>query len=194
MKLRFFAAIVVALAMTTIAAHAQAALYLNPIGTHVSNSATDTGPFAFLGENSKSQWFYGVSAGGYYDFYVQGKFRVGLDVRDTIQHGNNASLNQFLVGLRVSGSPFVHPIKPYAQLSIGAGTTRAPTNNLHITRFVPSVAGGVDYALNHRFDWRVFEISYGSLATVSTSSVGSGPFIPNAKLIGISTGFVIHIH
>ena len=82
------------------------------------------------------------------------------------------------------------PIKPYAQFSVGAGTTRAPTNNVHLTRFLPSVAVGADYTLNRHFDWRIVEVSYGSLATVSTSSIGSGPFIPNARLLGFSTGFV----
>jgi hypothetical protein len=193
MKFRFFAAIVVALAMTTIAARAQLGIYVNPIGTHVTNSVADTGPFAFLGQDSKSQWFYGVSIGSYMNLYHQGKVNAGLDVRDTIQHGNNASLNQFLVGGRVAVSPFKIPIKPYAQLSVGAGTTRAPTNNVHITRFVPSVAVGADYTLSRHFDWRIFEVSYGSLATVSTSSVGSGPNIPNSHLLGFSTGFVIKV-
>ncbi len=194
MKLRFFAAIVVALGMTTIAAHAQVAgIYINPIGTHVTNSYADSGPFAFLGQNSTAQTFYGISIGGYVNLYHEGKLDAGLDIRDTIEHGNSASLNQFLVGGRISGSPFKLPIKPYAQLSVGAGTTRAPTNNLHITRFVPSVAGGVDYTLNRIFDWRVIEVSYGSLATVSTSTVGSGPTIPNSRLLGFSTGFVIKI-
>jgi hypothetical protein len=190
MKLRFFAAIVVAFAMTTIAAHAQIGIYVNPIGTHVTNSFADSGPFAFLGQNSKAQTFYGISIGGYFDLYHQGKVEAGLDVRDTIEHGNNASLNQFLVGGRVAASPFKKPIKPYAQFSVGAGTTRAPTNNLHLTRFVPSIAGGIDYELNRHFDWRVIEVSYGSLATVSTSSVGSGPTIPDSRLLGFSLGFV----
>ncbi len=193
MKLRFFAAIVVGLSMTTIAAHAQAGIYVNPIATHVSNSVADTGPFAFLGENSKSQWFYGISLGGYYDLYHQGKLNAGIDVRDSIQHGNNASLNQFLVGVRISGSPFKRPIKPYGQVSVGAGTTRAPTNQLHITKLAVSAAGGADYTLNRHFDWRVIEVSYGSLATISTATVGSGPSIPNSHLIGLSTGIVIRI-
>ena len=194
MKLRFFAAIVVSFAMTTIAAHAQVGIYVSPIATHIANSVADTGPFAFLGENSKSQWFYGISIGGYYDLYNQGKLRAGIDIRDTIQHGNNASVNQFLVGARVSGSPFKRPFKPYGQLSVGAGTTKAPTNQLHLTRAVFSGAGGVDYTLNRRFDWRIIEVSYGSLTTISTASIGSGQSIPNSRLLGLSTGIVIHIH
>jgi hypothetical protein len=192
MKLRFIAAIVV-FSLTSIAAHAQAGIYVNPIASYVSNSVPDFGPFAFLGEGSKSNVFWGVSMGGYYNFYQQGKLNVGIDVRNTYQHGNGALLNNFLVGIRVQGSPFTRPYKPYAQAAIGAGTTSAPTNNLRITRATGVFTGGVDRTLNQRFDWRVFEVSYGTLATVSTATVGSGPSIPNSHLWNFSTGFVIKL-
>lgn len=193
MKLRFFAAIVAALIMTAAAAHAQAGIYINPLASHVSNSVADSGPFAFLGENSTSNVFWGVSMGGYYDFFRQGNLEAGIDVRDTLQHANNAMLNNFLVAARVQGAPFKKPFKPYAQLAVGAGTTRAPTSQVRITRATGVFTGGCDYTLNHRFDWRVIEISYGTLATVSTSSVGSGPSIPNSHLLNFSTGFVIKL-
>jgi hypothetical protein len=193
MKLRFFAAIAVAFFLTSIAAHAQAGIYVNPIASYITNSVADSGPFAFLGQNSKSNVFWGVSMGGYYNFYQQPKLDVGVDVRDTIQHGNGAMVNNFLVGIRAQGSPFKRPFKPYGQLAVGAGTTHAPTNSLRITRATGVFTGGVDYTLNHRFDWRIFELSYGTLATVSTSSVGSGPSIPNSHLWNFSTGFVIKI-
>jgi hypothetical protein len=131
--------------------------------------------------------------GGYYNFYQNGKVNVGVDVRDTWQHGNNALLNNFLVGVRVQGAPFKMPFKPYAQGAVGAGTTSAPTNSLRITRATGVLTGGVDYTLNNRFDWRVFEASYGTLATVSTATVGSGPSIPNSHLWNFSAGFVIKI-
>jgi len=193
MKLRFFAAMVAALFMTASAAHAQAGIYINPIATYVSNSVADTGPFAFLGENSKSHTFWGVSMGGYYNLYQKGNLQAGIDVRDTIQHGNSALLNNFLVGARVQGEPFKRPFKPYAQLAVGAGTTRAATSQVHITRATGVFTAGCDYTINHRFDWRVIEASYGALTTVSTSSIGSGPNIPATRLIGFSTGFVIKI-
>ena len=56
MKLRYYATVVV-LALTTVAAHAQVGVYFNPIAIRVSNSVADTGPFAFLGENTKSRVF-----------------------------------------------------------------------------------------------------------------------------------------
>jgi len=110
MKLRFLAVVAVVAAFTcTITAHAQVGLYLNPVATRISNSVGDTGPYAFLGQNSKSQMFYGVDFGGYYDFFHGTKLNAGFDMRDSIVHGNNAMLNSFLVGVRVSGKPFDRP-------------------------------------------------------------------------------------
>jgi hypothetical protein len=68
MKLRYLATVVL-LALTTVAAHAQVGLYINPIATDVRNSTLDTGPFAFLGPNTTSRLFWGVNLGGYYDFF-----------------------------------------------------------------------------------------------------------------------------
>lgn len=198
MNLRLLAT-VVGLALTTVAAHAQTdaqtgslnGIYITPIAIRVSNSTPDTGPFAFLGPNATSQMFYGISVGGYHDFYHQGKISAGFDVRDTLVHGNSASLNSFLVGARVSGSPFQRPIKPYIELSVGAGNTRSATNPVHITKLQYGVFAGADYTLNRHFDLRAIEVGYGSLTTVSSATVGSTATIPAATLVSITTGIVL---
>jgi hypothetical protein len=129
MKLRFLAP-ALALVLTTIAAHAQIGIYVNPVVSHISNSTADTGPYAFLGDGQKAQTFGGVDFGGYYDFAHLSKADVSADVRDTIQHGNNASFNSFMVGLRLAAKPMAFAgLKPYAQLSVGEGRTRAPLSN-----------------------------------------------------------------
>jgi hypothetical protein len=189
MKFRFIA-FVVCLFLTTVAAQAQIGLYLNPIATRVSNSQADTGPFAFLGENSTSRMFYGVDMGGYYDFYHQGKTEVGLDVRDSIVHGNSASLNSFLLGVRVAAQPFSHPLKPYIQASVGIGTTRPPTSTVRINRAQYGVFGGADYALGRHVDFRVIEVGFNSLQTASSSTIGGNGDIPSSRLLSFSTGFV----
>src|SRR5579871_6119503 len=97
MKLRYLATVVV-LALTTVAAHAQehnpdqgnVGLYFNPIAIRVSNTVADTGPFAFLGQNSKSQVFYGYDIGGTYDFFHAGNLATGFDMRYSDLHANNA--------------------------------------------------------------------------------------------------------
>jgi hypothetical protein len=191
MKLRSAVLVVVALASTTLAAQAQAGLYLTPIVTHIGNSKADSGTFAFLGQNSTSQMFYGATIGGYYDVVHDQGLHLGIDVRDSIVHGNNAALNSFLVGLRISGKPANLPIKPYAQLSVGAGSSHAPTNSLRITRAQYGVFAGADYPFARHLDFRVLEVGYGSVLTVSSDTVGGNSSIPSSSLFSVSTGIVV---
>jgi hypothetical protein len=194
MKLRYLAT-VVSLALTTVAARAQSqgnvGLYLNPIAIVATNSVADSGPYAFLGQNSTSNVFYGYNLGGYYDFFHSGKIGAGFDMRYADLHANNAMLREFLVGVRVSGTPFNKSLKPYLQVSIGDGTSKAPLSTVHITKLDYGIFGGVDYALGRHVDFRVLEVSYGSLATASTSTVAAaGPNIPAANLLHFSSGLV----
>jgi len=200
MKLRYLAT-VVALALTTVAALAQSkdtprlgntGLYFNPIATRVSNSVADYGPFAFLGQNSTSQVFYGYNMGGFYDFYHAGSVSTGFDVRFADQHANNAMLRDFMMGIRVSGSPFERPIHPYIQASVGYGTTKAPVATVHVTKVTYAVYGGVDYQIARHVDFRVLELGYSPLTTVGSATVGAGGNIavPSSKLITFSSGLV----
>lgn len=189
MKFRFIA-LVVCLFLTTVAAQAQFGLYLNPIATRVSNSQKDTGPFAFLGDNSTSRMFYGVDMGGYYNFYQQGKTEVGVDVRDSIVHGNSASLNSFMLGIRVAAKPFSSPLKPYLQGSVGIGTSRAPTSTVRINRAQYGIFAGADYSLSKHVDFRIIEVGFNSLQTASSSTIGGNGNIPTSRLLSFSTGFV----
>jgi opacity protein-like surface antigen len=196
MKLRCIAAVVV-IALATLAAHAQSqgnvGLYLNPVAIRVSNSTPDVLYYAFLGQNSTSQVFYGFDLGGYYDFFhAANGVAAGLDIRESDLHANNAMLRSFLVGARVSAKPFSRPFKPYAQISVGVGTTKAPGSVVHISKFDYTVYGGVDYTLQKHIDFRVLEIGYGSLTTVSSADVGGGNilYVPAAKQVSFSSGLV----
>jgi hypothetical protein len=192
MKLRF-PVLALALALTTVGAAAQGGLYFNPIVTRISNSKADTGPFAFLGQNTTSRFFGGVVFGGYYDVYHQPKFDVSLDMRDSIVHGGDASLNSFLFGVRVAAKPSEKIFRPYGQLSVGAGTTKSPLSPVHASKFIFDIAAGIDHPLNRHVDWRVAEIGYGSVTTIS-SYLYSGPTpIPAAQLFHLSTGFVFRL-
>jgi hypothetical protein len=193
MKLRTIAA-AAALACATLAAQAQVGvgLYFNPVAIRVGNSSADTGPFAFLGQNSTSQVFYGYDFGGFYDFYRSGSITAGVDLRESDLHANNALLRSFMFGARLSAKPFKRPIKPYAQFSFGYGTTKAPANTVRISKFDYMVYGGVDYTLQKHIDFRVFEVGYGSLTTVSSADVGGGAnlYVPAANQISFSSGLV----
>ena len=191
MKLRSIAAVAV-LAFATVAAHAQTGLYFNPVAIRVSNPTADVGPFAFLGQNSTSQVFYGYTFGGYYDFFHSGSLSAGFDMRESDLHANNAMFRSFLVGARVSAKPFTRPIKPYAQFSFGVGTTKPPASTVHVSKFDYALYGGIDYTLQKHIDFRVVEIGYGSVTTVSSGTVGGGGTvnIPASNQISFSSGLV----
>jgi hypothetical protein len=179
-----------ALALTTIAAGAQVGLYFNPIVTRVSDSVADTGPYAFLGAGNTSQIFGGVVLGGYYEFYHAPKFDVSVDLRDEIEHGNSASLNNLLIGARFTAKLPASKFKPYFEISGGDGRSKSPLSPIHTTKGEYAVFGGLDRTLGHPVDWRVVEVGYGSVTTIS-SAIYSGPTpIPAVKLLNFSTGFV----
>ncbi len=189
MKLRFLAPCLT-LALMTIAARAQIGVYVNPVGIHVSNSTADTGPFAFLGDNVTSRTFYGVNFGGYDDFFHGAKVDVGADLRDSYTKGNNASLNSFLVGLRVLPRLTNTSFKPYAQISVGVGSTKPPTSTVRISRAAYDILGGVDYPLAKHLDFRIVEVGYGSLSTVSSANFNGVTSYPASRLFSVSTGLV----
>lgn len=113
-------------------------------------------------------------------------------MRESDLHANNAMFRSFLVGGRVSGKPFKRPIKPYAQLSIGVATTKPPVSTVHVSKFDYALYGGIDYSLQRHIDFRVLELGYGSVTTVSSGVVGSGGTVsvPASKQISFSSGLV----
>lgn len=194
MKLRFFG-VSCALALCTLMAKAQnsGGLYLNPIVTRASNSVADSGPFAFLGQNKTSGIFGGVDLGGYVDFFQAGPLKGGLDFREEIEHANGASLDSFLLGLRLVHTSPTSKWRPYLQPAFGEGRTKPELSDVHKTKFGYAISAGADYPLGRRVDFRAIEIGYGSVTTVSSSQFNSSPSVPAAKLINFSTGFVFRI-
>jgi hypothetical protein len=189
MKLRFVVS-AIALAVSTLAAHAQIGVYLNPVFTHVTNSKPDYGTFAFLGSGDTAQTFGGVSFGGYYLLAHTGLLDAGVDAREEIQHGNNAALNSFLLGPHVQFKPTVWQMKPYVQVSVGAATTHSPESTLHITRLTYEGMAGIDRPIARHVDFRIVEVAYGSATTTSSSIYQAGSPIPAARLLSFSTGLV----
>ncbi|MEO6923987.1 MAG: hypothetical protein ABI142_09195, partial [Bryocella sp.] len=176
-------------------ARAQGGLYFNPIVTVVHNSVADTGPFAFLGEAQKQQIFGGVVFGGYYEVYHAPKYNVSLDFRDEVEHGNDAGLNNLLFGPRFTYLPSSSKLKPYLQIAVGAGSTHSPKNPKRVTKLESAFLIGVDRPLNRHIDWRIVEVGYGTLQTVSSSifSGGVGVNVPSAHLYHFSTGLVFRL-
>jgi Outer membrane protein beta-barrel domain len=190
MKFRLLAA-VVGFAMVTGAAQAQYGIYVTPIFTDVSTSTPDPGIFAFLGPTTTSRVFKGVGLGAYDDFYHSGKLEAGVDIRGNILRGDGAQLNTFLFGGRVAYKTSRNPaIKPYGQLSIGVGSSKAATNPVHLSKAEYNIAGGVDYAFASHVDWRVVEVGYGSVQTISTGAIAQTGETSTARLVNFSTGLV----
>jgi hypothetical protein len=212
MKLRFLVPCL-ALALSHLAAHAQdnpsqvdtshasytgvgstdVGLYVNPVGIHISNSKADTGPFAFLGTNKTSRTFYGANIGGYVNFFHAPKFDAGVDIRDSFVTGNAAHLNSFLVGARFAAKPLAASFKPYVQVSVGAGSSKAPTSPIHLTRLQYGVYGGLDYTLAKHVDFRAFEVGYGSLPTISSGNFNGTTTFSASRLFSVSAGLVFRV-
>jgi hypothetical protein len=190
MKLRFLVS-TLALAVSTLAAHAQIGVYLNPVFTHVTNSVADTGTFAFLGSGQKAQTFGGVSLGGYYTFAKLGVADASVDVREEIQHGNNAALNSFLIGPHLVFRPTVWQLKPFVQVSVGAARTHSPLSTAAITRLTYEGLVGLDRPIARHVDFRVIEVAYGSATTTNSSIYQASTVpVPAARLLSFSTGLV----
>ena len=194
MKLRFAALALILAFTTSIAAHAQGALYLSPVADRISNSKADPGLYSFLGVGKTSQMFYGVQFGGYYDIPMEQKeFEVGLDLRDAILHGNNALLNSFLVGPRIAISPFRRPFHPYVEPFVGVGTTRAPNTGIKVNKPQYGVYVGGDYDFSRHVSWRVVEIGYSGLTTASGGTIGASESIPSATVLSFSSGLTFRL-
>jgi len=189
MKLRFFV-LPLAFVLLSITVQAQTGLYLNPVAVRISNSVADTGPYAFLGQNSKSQMFYGANLGGYHDFTHAASLGLGIDVRDAMLRGNNAGLNTFSIGVRLTAKPFAAPYKFYVEPAIGMGRTHSPNSPKHVTKVQPQIFAGVDYTIQKHIDWRMVEVGYSSLTTVNSANYGNPITISASHLLHISTGVV----
>jgi hypothetical protein len=199
MKLRLLA-VVTGLAMAAGVAQAQTqtkqdiGIYLTPMAARISNSTPDSTVFAFLGPNATSAFFEGFGVGVYDDLLHASRFDVGLDARASLLRGGGAQLNSFLVGARVSFKPVSLPFKPYFEVNGGVGGTKAAHNPLYVSQ--PQYGGqvGIDYPLGRLVDFRVVEVGYSSVQTVSSGTVNSGtPLPPSSGLITFGTGIVFRI-
>jgi hypothetical protein len=168
-------------------------LYVNPIGIGIRNSQADTGVFAFLGDNTTSRTFYGADIGGYVNFFHAQKYDAGIDMRDIMVSGNGAHLNSFLVGGRVAVKPIAEKFKPYLQLSVGAGSSKAAHSPIKITRLQYGIYGGVDYTLSKHVDFRAVELGYGSVSTINSGNFNGTTSFSASSLFSVSTGLVFRI-
>ena len=195
MKLRSLVLALVLTAGYSAVASAQGALYLTPIADRIAISKADPGLYSFLGPGTTSRFFYGVQFGGYYDVPLTEKqFEVGLDLRDAILHGNNASLNSFLVGPRIAPTLTNHPrVHPYVEPFVGLGSTRAPNTAIKVNKPQYGVFVGADLNLGRVVSWRAIEVGYSSLTTASGGTIGASESIPSATVLSLTSGLTFRL-
>jgi hypothetical protein len=186
MKLRWLT-ILLGIALCTGALHAQVGIYgaLSLDRRHVSDVLASPPPGS---DNTAAAWPYGFTVGVYDDFAHLGPICFGTDVRGEFVRGSFVS-DTVLFGLRLAVKPPALPIKPYVQASLGmahidGSDGASSTNNLEY-RF----AGGLDFTLLPRLDWRVVEVSRGALVDYT---FGSGQNQSNS-LYTFSSGLVFRI-
>jgi hypothetical protein len=180
----------VALVMAAAGAEAQIGVYLNPVVTRISNSTPDTGSFSFLGDGVTSRTFGGVDFGGYYDVTHGPGAKLGVDVRDTVVHAANASLNTFAISGRIEAAPLTHGIRPYAQVSVGAARSKPEQSLVHTTRAAFGGFVGLDVPLGTHVDFRLVELGYGSVTTSNSYIYGGPQPIGASAQISVSSGLV----
>jgi len=180
MKLRCLIVLFV-LALSTIAARAQLAIYGNFGATHVTDSSNHT-----------ANWFYGPGVGVYYDFLHFGPIAAGVDLRGNFLFGSHEKYRSGLIGVRLAAKPPLSPIKPYAQFSIGAGGDKTDSKKFsdtnYSTKFQYEVLGGVDLTILPRIDLRVAEVGYGRM-----SGINGGTVAPATNLVTVSSGIVFRL-
>jgi hypothetical protein len=103
---------------------------------------------------------YGGTFGLYSDAIHAAVVSLGFDVRGEFLTGNGQSLNSGLGGLRLAAHPQVLPLKPYVEALGGVG--HADTVLGSSTHAEYRIAGGVDWTIFPRIDWRVVDVSRGA--------------------------------
>jgi len=160
-----------------------------------------------VGVANSSDWTYGGDVGAYLAHGHFLFFSAGVDARADILKGSSSSnpynasynIDSGYIGPRVGFKPHVLPIQPYVEGLVGAAhiadtntvtfnnpvTPTEETSSLQQseTKFSYQIVGGLDYTIFPRVDWRVAEISYGTLKA----------FGANVNPTTVSTGIVIRL-
>jgi hypothetical protein len=212
MKLRTIA-LVLSVALVSAAAHAQTGVYVTGDAQQFTQKGVDYTLISPSSKNIDKLWLYGTAYGVYYDFNrlpLLGKLKtgpvaVGIDGRgDTFRlhvYGSQIDRQDGLLSLRISAKKPMKQVymlhtAPYFQGGFGVGHTRNALRTYYNNDFIYQFSLGFDRPLTHKLknmDWRVLEVSAGSLANYPTGYyMGSGGAGPNQSnhLITIGTGIV----
>ena len=212
MKLRTIA-LVLSVAFVSAAAHAQTGVYVTADGQQFTQKGVDNPPVSATSKNIDKLWLAGGTYGIYYDFnklpgihkLKTGPIVVGLDGRGDIYrlnvYGSQIDREDGLLSLRIATKK---PLKqsyllhttPYLQGGFGIGHTRNALRTYYNNDFIYQGSLGFDRPLTKKsknLDWRVIEVSVGSLANYPTGYYsGNGGSSPNQSnyMITLGSGIV----
>lgn len=130
-------------------------------------------------------WQYGPTFGLYHDFAHAPLLSAGADARASLLGSGSTKAYTGLIGPRVQLHPHLLPVKPYAEVLIGAGQVEYGQGTAHTdsTKFAYQLIGGADVTILPRIDWRVAEFSFGGFSALGDS------FHPKT----LSTGVVLRL-
>jgi hypothetical protein len=177
MKLRTIALVLIFVSAFA-AAHAQIGVYVTADGQQFTQEGTNNPTVA---KNTDRPWLIGTAYGVYYNFdrlpfgkLKTGPVVLGIDGRgDTFRrniYGSQIDRQDGIFSIRVAArKPLVLKSVPYLQAGIGIGHTRNPFRTTYNNNFIYQASAGVDRKIRGRLDWRVLEVSGGSLAKYPTA-------------------------
>lgn len=195
MKLRSIA-IVFALAIASVAAHAQAGIYATFDAQAFNRSGIAAQPAAGS-SNSDTPWLYGPTVGAFYTIHRipklgelhTGPIGIGLDGRGDFMHGSLYDRADGIISLRFTPKKPMHGLSPYIQGGAGIGHTKIPHALYYSNNWSYLLAVGADRKLKGHVDWRVIEASAGFLGNYSSGN-GNGQ---SNYIINLGTGLTFRI-
>jgi hypothetical protein len=214
MKLRSIA-LILSVALASSAAYAQTGVYITGDAQQFTQEGVDGHPAP--GGELDRPWLFGPTYGIYYDFTRVpglGKLKkcpivLGVDARGDIfrlqEYGSQFDREDGIFSIRLAtrkplgAKHMPKKLTPYLQGGFGIGHTRIPARTTYNNNFIYQGSFGVDRQLPgkfKRFDWRVFEVSLGSLGNYPTGyysyNGGHGAGQSN-YLFTLGTGLVFHV-
>jgi hypothetical protein len=203
---------VLSVAFVSAAAHAQTGVYVTADGQQFTQKGVNL-PAQANSKDVDKLWLAGGTYGIYYDFnklpgigkLKTGPIVVGLDGRGDIYrlnvYGSQIDREDGLLSLRIAlkkplPQAYMLHTTPYLQGGFGIGHTRNAERTYYNNTFIYQFSLGFDRPLTKKsknLDWRVLEVSGGSLADYPTGYYsGNGGHGPNQSnyMITLGTGIV----
>ena len=81
-------------------------------------------------------------------------------------------------------------LRAYAEIAAGAASSKAQQSQIHTTRGMFGIFGGIDYPLSRHVDFRIVELGYGGVTTQNSYIYGGPNPIGSSRMVQVSSGLV----